>query len=532
MKKLTLLFLIFNLWQSVQGQLSYFNILPDIGAIHQQSRFKSITCDSEYIYVLGDLITELDSNGNNKTLDLFMAKFDYQGNLISKKYIKDSSVIRLYSVNNQPLHKLNDSIYYHLIYSVENTNARYADCRMLKLNLKSQKVLENVKLPNPRPEGDGIISYTQTTIENGELVLVYQTQVASISYNYIYIFDLDLNLNKIWELPRFLDQFDTYRWIDRDEHGSFNLIGEGKEISGSIFTGRANNFLLRLDSTMKQIYKKDLILNGNYFIGSGQTFTIHKTKENKFIFCTNKTYPTISKNFTFPTGIKINSNFDSIYFITNLSEFDTIMNNAVYYTTYIANLPLKDEYIISSALLINNKKLNNNGVLFKINSNGDSILTKKFQPLSWDSTRAKWMLFNQVISTPYNSLIVAAHVSDASDNYVKGWLLHVDADGCLVPGCNDKVNTMDQKMEVKTAFKIYHNPNNPKMVYILSEVETSDNYELRLLDIQGHPIKSTTLRPYKGMQYILELEQSLQSGTYVVQILGHDTEVSEKIMIP
>ncbi|MBK7231778.1 MAG: hypothetical protein IPH93_05845 [Saprospiraceae bacterium] len=68
---------------------TFFNLLPDIGAVKGQCVFGSIECDSQYIYIVGDEVVSQDSNGRNKKVKPHLTKFDYQGNLIHSKLITE-----------------------------------------------------------------------------------------------------------------------------------------------------------------------------------------------------------------------------------------------------------------------------------------------------------------------------------------------------------------------------------------------------------------------------------------------------------
>ncbi|MBK8956601.1 MAG: hypothetical protein IPM34_13740 [Saprospiraceae bacterium] len=58
-------------------QFNYFNILPDVGAVKGQSRFRGVHADSNYIYVIGDMVSKQDSDGRNMIIDPMAWIFDY-----------------------------------------------------------------------------------------------------------------------------------------------------------------------------------------------------------------------------------------------------------------------------------------------------------------------------------------------------------------------------------------------------------------------------------------------------------------------
>ncbi|MBK9641399.1 MAG: hypothetical protein IPO72_08980, partial [Saprospiraceae bacterium] len=75
---------------------SFFNLIPDIGAVKGQCVFGSIECDSQYIYIVGDEVVSQDSNGRNKKVKPYFTKFDYQGNLIHSVVVGENDFSRPY----------------------------------------------------------------------------------------------------------------------------------------------------------------------------------------------------------------------------------------------------------------------------------------------------------------------------------------------------------------------------------------------------------------------------------------------------
>lgn len=69
---------------------TFFNLIPEIGAVKGQCVFGSIECDSQYIYIVGDEVVSQDSSGRNKKVKPHLTKFDYQGNLIHSKIIPEA----------------------------------------------------------------------------------------------------------------------------------------------------------------------------------------------------------------------------------------------------------------------------------------------------------------------------------------------------------------------------------------------------------------------------------------------------------
>ena len=120
---------------------------------------------------------------------------------------------------------------------------------------------------------------------------------------------------------------------------------------------------------------------------------------------------------------------------------------------YMSRLPDGSGYVTCGNF---NHSMNNErdfGYLFKVSPDGDSLWTRYYEPLNWEPFRARWMTLYQVIPTPYGGIVVCGRVADKQENAVKGWVMHLDVDGCLVPGCGLVNKTRDKNNEADKFLK-------------------------------------------------------------------------------
>ncbi|MFZ1516588.1 MAG: T9SS type A sorting domain-containing protein, partial [Saprospiraceae bacterium] len=171
------------------------------------------------------------------------------------------------------------------------------------------------------------------------------------------------------------------------------------------------------------------------------------------------------------------------------------------------------------------------GIIFKSNLNGDSLWTRDLQPLGWDSTRAWWMSMESIRTTPYNTLIVCGRVSDGSEEVIKGWLLHLDSEGCLVPGCDKVVSNTDIQSGKEKAFAIYPNPSVSNHLYLLSRIGDQSKVTLELIDLSGKVLHTSHFNPQLGTQYLLQFPSDLLNGEYLLKIQGKAYHQIEKIVV-
>ncbi|MEO1713647.1 MAG: T9SS type A sorting domain-containing protein, partial [Bacteroidota bacterium] len=124
-----------------------------------------------------------------------------------------------------------------------------------------------------------------------------------------------------------------------------------------------------------------------------------------------------------------------------------------------------------------------------------------------------------VKETPDGGLIVVGMSRDKKypweDPQMRGWLLKLDAFGCLVPGCQANDPSITQEIS-PLQVKLYPNPAADWLYLHLGQVASSGVLSFQLLDAQGR-IQQTGTLPEAQTTYLLDVA-SLPSGTYFLQI--------------
>ncbi len=515
-------------------KIEYFNLLPDMEAAHYQSQLKAVAADSQYIYVMGDRVSTLDSMGFNMDNDIFFAKFDYQGNKKGIYVLKDSNLVKPYIANNRPLFKLNDNIYSTLIFSIDNPNNKFANSKIIRFKFNSLKLERVSNINFPIPGNHDFESFSQSSYYKGSLLFVFNFRKTgnSLYENYIYEIDSNLNIINILKIPALKEGSFAYRWICKNNNGEYEMIGDWQEQSNGNFTGRGRLFYQKIDSSGEQLMYSEISRFEDYFfIRGGQTFTIIRNEDLSFYIAASH-WPKESRDYgSIPYIIQTSPTLDSVYWMTRFYEYPELIMDPDYSIEYMCKMKDESGVVVCGEIcnsIIDKKEY---GILFKASHKGDSLWLRKYQPLGWDSIRARWMSFNQVTSTPYNTLAVVARVADSQDKVIKGWLLHLDSDGCLIPNCGKKVNVEDIKSGNEKAFRMYPNPVMNDCINILSHVSENDESKIELMTIDGRLIKSTKFRPSEQMQYVLELDSDIPSGNYLIKINGRNYSQVEKIQV-
>ena len=490
-----------------------FNLTPDIGAYQQTSEFISMIVDSHSIYIFG--VKKDESTPGVLKFRNHYTKFDYLGELVNTSFFEDTTLSKIYLLAAFPPVKVSDSIYYIFLGTENDVSRRYLDPTIIKFNIRTKTILQSKIIRHPHGLDQGFapraLSYDLLT---NSCVIGFQTYIGEYAYAYIYELDSSFNILKMFSLPKFPLQT-IPDWIEKKSDGTYDLICDSYEIRNGDLTGLIKITFINVDSTGKVLKKKDLNVSQPIGIVSGETYTIYRNNDKTFNISAHQYDVKLEK--AVPWAFHVSPEFDTIYWIKRFYDYPEIkMENPQYLLNHMTYSPFDTSFVTSGD--INEQGTQNSyGLLFKVTKNGDSLWTRKYLPAGFGTDRALWMNFYQVAISPHNTIIVCGRVSDVKDQVVKAWLLQLDKDGCLVPGCGEIVKNEDIQNGKEKAFKIYPNPVQDKF-YLLSRISSNENYKLSIYNLQGQKIKQTNLKPELGLQCIYMIPDDLISGNYILSI--------------
>lgn len=505
-----------------------FNLTPDIRAYQQTSEFISMMLDSQFIYILGvkkdEVIPGVVKIRNHYT------KFDYLGNFMNSSFFEDTALSKIYLKSAFSPVKINDSIYYVFIYTENDVSRIYLDPTIIKFNIRTKNILQKINFRHPLGLDQGFtlqtISYDSIT---KSCAIGFQTYIGESVYVYIYELDSAFNIKKMFSLPKF-PLLTIPDWIEKKSDGTYDLICDAYEIRNGDLTGIIKFTFMNVDSTGNIRKKKDLNVSQPIGIVSGETYTIYRNTDKTFNISAHEYNVKLDK--AIPWAFHVSPEFDTIYWIKRFYDYPEIkIENPQYLLNNMAYSPFDTSFVTSGD--INGQGTQNTyGLLFKVTKDGDSLWTRKYLPAGFGTDRALWMNFYQVAISPHNTIIVCGRVSDVLEQVVKGWLLQLDKDGCLVPGCGELVKLKDILSGKENAFKIYPNPIQDKF-YLLSRISSNENYKLSIYNLEGQKLKETNIKPELGLQYIFMLPDDLLSGNYILSISDHKGKLiqNEKLLI-
>lgn len=527
MKNLIFISILFTGSLSFSQKYNTFNLTPDIGAYKQTSEFISMILDSQTIYILGYQKNEI-TPGVIKVRNHY-TKFDYLGNVKNTSFFEDTSLNKIYVSTAFPHVKINDSIYYVILYTENDVSRSYLDPTIIKFNIKTKTILQKIIIRHPLGLDQGFalraISYDSLTKSS---VVGFQTYIGEYPYAYIYELDSAFTILKMFSLPKFPLQT-TPSWIEKRLDGTFDLICDVYEFRNGEPIGLKYSFL-NVDSVGNVLKKKELNLSQPIGTASGATYTIFRNADKTFNICAHERNFILDKSA--PWAFHVSPEFDTIYWIKRFYEYPEIKpENPDYLLNDMAYSPF-DTSFVSSGDINEQGTQNSYGLLFKFTKDGDSLWTRKYLPAGFGTDRALWMNFYQVAISPHNTIVVCGRVSDVLEQVVKGWLLQLDKDGCLVPGCGEIVKNEDIQNGREKAFKIYPNPIQDKF-YLYSRISSDDEYIVEIFDLQAQKLKETRIKPETGLHFIFMVPEDLISGFYLLRISNKKGQIQleEKLII-
>ncbi len=149
------------------------------------------------------------------------------------------------------------------------------------------------------------------------------------------------------------------------------------------------------------------------------------------------------------------------------------------------------------------------GYLIKLNSNGDSIYRREFTH-GWTD---RDQVFLNIANASDGGYYLTGYNWVQGDNSSKAWIVKVDSNGCVVPGCNTAVNV--EKEHYKKLFHLFPNPVSDQLIIYLNDEDLQErNYMLNCYDQNGRLVLT---REISGRKSDIDLD-NLTSGMYFYQI--------------
>ncbi len=365
--------------------------------------------------------------------------------------------------------------------------------------------------------------------ENNNFILVEYNDLGSwapadLSFR---VFDSAFHLLKSKYITDTLNKIYTPAYFEILKNGNIKVVGEYKELQPGGKTGIL--YLKEFDKNFNLINLKLLAIGKNLKFSRS---SVLKDNNENFIMNAQAIYKKPdSINYDHESLVfSINSNFDQLLWSKKLDK-NPIKKEFRFFNRVILRNNLTDDFFAVGNIGLEKYGPSYESYIYKFKSNGDSIWLKTYNTIEFDKKEIDIQGFSDASITPYNTILIAGYVKDTISKISHPWILHLDEDGCLIPGCNINTNTTAIENKISKSFEFYPHPITSDQFYLLSRITVKSDCKLIISDLLGRPLKETKIRPVEGTQYIIQLPTEISSGKYFMSIVGNNFQQSEKIMI-
>ncbi|HMG13900.1 MAG TPA: T9SS type A sorting domain-containing protein, partial [Saprospiraceae bacterium] len=497
------------------GQTS-FNVVPETLGQTNQSRLFDAYPDSNFIYVIGDLLdTTVDPL--NPEVRSWWGALDYNGNLVKQKLLVNDKIKGYLNLpGNKLIKAANGDLIYNTILFNENN---IANSIILEIDKHNGNITKFHIYQNPLDSSQYVLpGWITLDNYNSNNIILGQTIMAGANPGG-YIITIDSNFNMINSVIIDDNGRDNYiYYLEEEPDSTFILIGESKKRNDNVANPDIKPYFMRVNSLGKLIEFKLAtgIPDKTVFFSTSDSYNITKDSKGNWVFGAISYFPT---NHSIPYVYSYSPQFDSLNWSRNFSEDITDSNedNTIYSAVFDS---------VSHSLVVcgsNFNKIPKSSYVFKIRENGDSVWTRHFIPLNWNPDSVAWALLRDIEITKYGTYISVGHASDFIQGMWRSWAINLDSFGCLVPGCQNTVGTTKFNNEISKPFIFYPNPTSSFLALLCN----SNQWTALILSIyteNGILINKLEFNPILGYQYILDTS-NINKGVYFINITDKSGKV-------
>lgn len=509
---------IFILNGEIKSQLLY-NLIPKYKTYKEQGEIYNLIAEKDYFYVMG-YIPELDSSINRYKAIPYVAQFDYSGSINYFNKITGDSIDQI-GLINKPVYLNRNGNYYTWFYGYTNsTDCRYSRY-LCELDPRTGKIVKGKSLCHPNLESNEEYGHYTFFFDDVNKITI-SSYYWSKSRLYFQISELDTNFQLVrkFNLPDFYFALNS-RAINI-ENGSIELSGEGQLLDNNYKTidDTSRLFYLRCDTSGNVLHFNYLKITkhlGTFL----QNVNTYRRADNKDWVIGPQELLTSSSNplyeRTIPFILRMSSQFDTLRWITRFLELPIQLD---YLNEFWS---LETAFNDSGFIGIGNirphypNEITPYGLVFKVSDSGDSLWTRKILPIGLTHGRILLSDLLGIKKTPFNTYLIAGHFIDSIGYVTKPWILQLDSFGCVIPGCQNSLNTKESPSSMAQSFRLYPSSVNDKLS-LLSYLNSEEDCFLKFYDQNGKIKYQIKIKFEQAVQYIFDVSE-YEPGLYLIKIM-------------
>ncbi|MBK7340485.1 MAG: T9SS type A sorting domain-containing protein [Saprospiraceae bacterium] len=472
------------------------------------------------IYVLGDYI-----DSARAAIRPFRAIFDYEGYRIAFDTLWDEKYKKHFNMSKGDFFAIkNDSVIYFMTRRVIDDQSELENY-IIELNLRSAEIVNSCYFKN---DDIGLLSDLRYDMRNERLI------AASFSFdqtNKIEILELNSNLELIKRI-KVIDSNYTHIWPDFVQKKAEDYIIVGSSGKAPDLVGTRRLMRLECDSVGKILRYKRLASSVPVSTWIYTNKYIHQRSDGDFVMTPTLLVKNIDTNIlnsnnAFPHPVRASPDFDTVRWELKMYSEPYLRLPRNYFQ---AMIPVNHDsaYI---ALGHDIDTLSGNCVLYKFSAVGDSLWYKRIIPGDARRDSLSFVPSYHIAQSPGGGILVVGSIHDERIGKIRAYMMYLDEEGCLVPGCNETTSSEQVEKNRERFFRIHPNPVSDQL-YLLSHYEGEEVIHLNFYTIDGVLVCSRSYHNRKYDQVFWSLDD-LNTGSYVIQITDHKGRVlqTEKLII-
>ena len=496
------LFILFTLWisdltsqetfvtfiENEDSELSVYDIIYDE--------------EMECYFTLGNKIDSL--NG------LWLAKFNKDGELVDQNYYYGDTLYNFQLEQKNKLIKIENGIYF--------TSGILAFSQSQQYEMFFDGDLDIISYRETSPFIEGLTKFNFSSLKYGDDIILTGTKQKNNFEIDTYLKRINQNGEEIWETEIGEDDELNDRYSSVTVFDTLIIVGTTTRILGSSTTAKSQCHISFIDAEDGEVIH-ELDLNLSQSSNSGPTDVIPFEREGETLLAFGSREGTYNEDyFEFRSQIR--------YFITDLEGNvkdsirlgnDLSVSNGLFY-----NAKTEVGFVSSGNLLINDtyRAL----VVGMFDERADTIWWSKYDFNDSEEYAEYYNITGQEV-LPDGSIVLCGNLAELEFTTFqpvreRPFILKLDADGCLDPGCREGVNV--NSILIKNFYDISPNPSNGRF-------EIQGKYEdLQLLDAYGNKIyHSSTLN---GNATVVEVP-SFSTGIYYFNVTKRGDSETKKIIL-
>jgi len=525
--RMVLLLLFLSPFGSMQAQ-SFFHLIEDFNPTGQ-SQIYSVEADSQYIYVIGDYIDSARTN-----IWMFYAVYDYTGRQVIYDTLPGVNVRNLYNSRTIKMFKKSKGCYYCFYFYSDSNYVGYN--YLVELDFLNQKIKRAAKLLHMKY---GTVTYMTYDQKNKITLISYLNHrtLPKEKRGSMNIIEMDTLLQTTRVLSFFKKGVYPFH-ISINPDSSYTIIGDEHLVRDSA-RKKYTTFIVYMkigpDGTILKYFRHPFPeTRGHVAFGiDAASYTVVRDERGRFYigFVHEKRNMQTTdamgwQQNDFPYVMSYSREFDTLFWHTPMLRPHTYTAPGIEQASMCGSSDGSGYVTAGDMAFVNEVDTFQYGeaFAFKVSPQGDSLWFHTYATPQYEAPDS--ILFSQirfVRPTPYG-YVLAGTQSDRAAHKYHSVIIHVDFDGCLVPGCLVSTRDVAGLGKEQQLFRAGPNPFTDQLY--LSCLETRvDRCPVKLYDLSGHLVYHTQIRPVRDRQYILSLAAYLEPGTYFLSIESAAGEV-------